>query len=62
MALSQELVLESGSTTLCTSVSIIDDSVASEGIECFNVISESVDTRILIRVPSTSVCIMDNGE
>ena len=54
-----DLVFGPESRMACINVSIIDDGIRGESVECFNVLSEAGDRRIMVRLPFTTVCIID---
>lgn len=60
--LSTDLSYEPGSRMACASVTIIDDDIISEPIECFNVIAtDPVEPTITVVADTTTVCIIDTG-
>ena len=44
----------------CVNVTIIDDGV-DEPVECFDITGSTDDARVAVRVPTTTVCITDDG-
>lgn len=54
-----DLVFTPESKVACINVSIINDGIRGEPVECFNVLTEPRDRRIMVRLPFTTVCIID---
>ena len=54
-----DLVFMPESRRSCINVSIINDEIRGEPVECFNVLAEAVDRRIMVLLPFTTVCIVD---
>ena len=54
-----DLVFRPESRMACINVSIINDGIRGEPVECFNVLAEPGDRRVMVRLPFTTVCIID---